>query len=155
MSVKLSASETSIVIVVSEFNQRITDNLLRGAQDAFTHYGGEDSSLIVYRVPGAFEIPGTIVQIKQSLNSNAIIALGAVIRGGTPHFEYVAGESARGIAEISRNSNIPIINGILTTDNAKQAEDRSEVGVRNKGWDSMVAALQTINVYQDIFSASK
>ena len=86
---------------------------------------------------------------------DAIVALGAVIRGETPHFNYIAGESAKGIAEISRSSNIPIINGILTTDNARQAEDRSQVGGRNKGWDAMEAALQTINVYQEIFSASK
>ena len=88
-------------------------------------------------------------------NPHAIVALGAVIRGETPHFDYIAGESAKGISEISRNSNIPIINGILTTDNAIQAEDRSQVGGRNKGWDAMEAALQTIKVYQEIFSASK
>ena len=88
-------------------------------------------------------------------NPHAIVALGAVIRGETPHFDYIAGESAKGIAEISRSSNIPIINGILTTDNAKQAEDRSQVGGRNKGWDAVEAALQTIDVYQEIFSASK
>ena len=155
MSVKLSANETSIIIIVSEFNQPIIENLLQGAMDAFTHHGGKKSALRIHRVPGAFEIPGTIQQILKFHDPHAIVALGAVIRGETPHFDYIAGESAKGISEISRNSNIPIINGILTTDNAKQAKERSEVGGRNKGWDAMEAALQTINVYQEIFSASK
>ena len=151
----LSAAETNIIIVISEFNLSVTENLLKGAVDAFALYGGDDSTLIIHRVPGAFEIPGTIQQILKSHNSKAIVALGAIIRGDTPHFDYVARESARGIAEISRKSNIPIINGILTTDNAMQAEKRSEVGGRNKGWDAMEAALQTIDVYQEIFSATK
>ena len=155
MSAKLSVTETSIVIVISEFNQSIIENLLQGALDAFAHHGGAESGIHIHRVPGAFEIPGTIQQIMKCHNPNAIIALGAVIRGETPHFNYIARESANGIAEISRSSNIPIINGILTTDNARQAEDRSQVGGRNKGWDAMEAALKTINVYQEIFSASK
>ena len=155
MSAKLSASETSIIIVVSEFNQPIIENLLQGALDAFSHHGGKESGIRIHRVPGAFEIPGTIRQIIKFHNPHAIIALGAVIRGETAHFDYIAGESTKGIAEISRSSNIPIINGILTTDNAKQAKDRSQVGGRNKGWDAVEAALQTIAVYQEIFSAAK
>ena len=155
MSTKLFIDEISIFIVVSEFNQSIIENLLQGALDAFAHHGGKESGISIHRVPGAFEIPGTIQQIMKFHVSHAIIALGAIIRGETPHFDYIAGESAKGIAEISRNSNIPIINGILTTDNTKQAEDRSRVGGRNKGWDAMEAALQTITVYQEIFSAAK
>ena len=155
MSDKLSAAETSVVIVVSEFNQPIIENLLQGALKAFSHHGGKESDIIIYRVPGAFEIPGTIRQIIKFYNPHAIIALGAVIRGETPHFDYIAGESARGIAEISRNANIPVINGILTTDTARQAEARSQVGGINKGWDALEAALQTISIYQEIFSATK
>lgn len=155
MSLKISASEKAIVIIISEFNQPIIENLLQGASDAFDHHGGKKTDLKIHRVPGAFEIPGTIQQVLKLHNPHAIIALGVVIRGETPHFDYIAGESVKGISEISRNSNIPIINGILTTDNAKQAQERSEVGGRNKGWDAMEAALQTINVYHEIFSASK
>ena len=155
MSAKLPVTETSIVIVISEFNQSIIENLLQGALDAFAHHGGAESGIHIHRVPGAFEIPGTIRQIMKVHHPQAIVALGAIIRGETPHFDYIAGESAKGIAEISRSSNIPIINGILTTDNAKQANDRSQVGGRNKGWDAMETALQTIVVYQEIFSASK
>ena len=150
MNSKLSVAETSIVIVVSEFNQPIIENLLQGALNAFSHHGGKESGMHIHRVPGAFEIPGTIRQIIKFYNPHAIIALGAVIRGETPHFDYIAGESARGIAEISRNASIPVINGILTTDTVRQAEDRSEVGGRNKGWDAMEAALQTISVYREI-----
>ena len=155
MNSNLLASETSIVIVVSEFNKSIIENLLQGALDAFAQHGGKESGTCIYRVPGAFEIPGTIQQIIKCHHPHAIVALGAVIRGETPHFDYIAEESAKGIAEISRSSNIPIINGILTTDNAKQAEDRSQLGGRNKGWDAMEAAMQTIAVYQEIFSDSK
>ena len=146
-----------ISIVKSLFNLEVSDGLLNGMEHYLEKNNLEDikNNFEIYDVPGAFEIPGTIVQIMKNNSPDAIVALGAVIRGETPHFNYIAGESAKGIAEISRSSNIPIINGILTTDNARQAEDRSQVGGRNKGWDAMEAALQTINVYQEIFSASK
>ena len=155
MSSDISANQRSVVIVMSEFNGKITENLLKGALDAFSHHGGLEPDIHIYRVPGAFEIPGTIVQIMQNHTSDAIVALGAVIRGETPHFDFISGESARGIAEISRNTDIPVINGILTTDTAQQAVDRSQVGGRNKGWDAMEAALKTISVYQSIRTASK
>ena len=155
MSSDISANQRSVVIVISEFNGEITENLLKGALDAFSHNGGLESDIHIYRVPGAFEIPGTIVQIMQNHTPDAIVALGAVIRGETPHFDFISGESARGIAEISRNTDIPIINGILTTDTAQQAVNRSQVGGRNKGWDAMEAALKTISVYQSIRTASK
>ena len=155
MNPKLSATERSIFIVSSEFNESIINNLLQGAIDAFIYHGGKESALQIYRVPGALEIPGTIQQIIKFHNPHAIVAIGAVIRGETPHFDFVAGESAKGLLEISLISNIPIINGILTTNNFKQAEERSKSGERNKGWDAMEAALKTINVYQKIFSASK
>ena len=142
-----------IIIVISKFNPKITERLLKGAVDAFSHYKGLESDLEIYRVPGAFEIPGTIQQILCYKKSNAIVALGSVIRGETPHFDFVAGESAHGISKLSRKMNIPIINGILTTDNVDQAMKRSEPGGRNKGWDAMEAALQTISVYQEIQTA--
>ena len=97
MNSKLSAAEISIIIVISEFNQPIIKNLLKGARDAFAHYGGKDSALRIHRVPGAFEIPGTIQYVMKYNSPHAIVALGAVIRGETPHFNYVALESARGI----------------------------------------------------------
>ena len=155
MTSELSAFEKSLIIVISEFNESIIENLLQGAQDSFAHYGGKNSDLIVYRVPGAFEIPGTIQKVLKSHDPDAIVALGAIIRGKTHHFDYVATESAKGIAGLSLNASIPIINGVITTDNIMQAKARSEVGGRNKGWDSIEAALQTIAVYQQISSDSK
>ena len=155
MSSTLLAQNVSIIIVISEFNKPIIENLLQGALDAFVHHGGIKSDIDIYRVPGAFEISGAIVQITKNYSPDAIVALGAVIRGETPHFDYIAGESARGVAEISRSFDIPVINGILTTDTAQQAVDRSQVGGRNKGWDAMEAALQTISVYQSMHTASQ
>ena len=121
--------------------------------DAFSHYKGVESNLKIYRVPGAFEIPGSIQQIIKHHHTDAIVALGSVIRGETPHFDFVAGESAHGLSQLSRNTDIPIINGILTTDNADQALKRSKPGGRNKGWDAMESALQTISVYREIQTA--
>ena len=144
---KLSAKDQHIIIVISEFNAHITERLLEGAKSAFFHYNGLESNLTIYRVPGAFEIPGTIQQILSHQKPHAIVALGSVIRGKTPHFEIVAGESAHGISKLSRKIDIPIINGVLTTENVDQAMKRSESGGRNKGWDAMEAALQTILVY--------
>ena len=148
------ADGKKIIIVLSEFNQPVTENLYNGAVAAFSHFGGRDPDLRTYRVPGAFEIPGTIHQILKHHKPDAVVAIGAVIRGETPHFEFVAGESARGLAEISKTADIPIINGIITTDSARQAYDRSEEGGRNKGWEALEAALQTISVYGDIQTAS-
>ena len=153
MASKISAQEQHIIIVISEFNAKITERLLKGAVDAFTHYKGVESNLKIYHVPGAFEIPGSIQQIIKHRHTDAILALGAVIRGETPHFDFVAGESAHGISQLSRNTDIPIINGILTTDNADQALKRSKPGGRNKGWDAMESALQTISVYREIQTA--
>ena len=150
---KLSAQDQNIIIVISEFNAKITERLLKGAVDAFSHYKGLVSNLKIYRVPGAFEIPGTVQQVIKHHYPDAIVALGAVIRGETPHFDYVSRESAYGISQISRNTDIPIINGILTTDNVDQALKRSELGGQNKGWDAMEAALQTISVYCKIQSS--
>ena len=121
--------------------------------DAFSYYKGVESNLKIYRVPGAFEIPGSIQQIIKHHHTDAIVALGAVIRGETSHFDFVAGESAHGLSQLSLNTDIPIINGILTADNADQALKRSKPGGRNKGWDAMESALQTISVYREIQTA--
>mgnify|MGYP001291271201 CR=1 FL=1 len=153
MTSKISAQDQHIIIVISEFNAKITDRLLKGAVDAYLHYNGVESNLKIYRVPGAFEIPGSVQQIIKHHHTDAIIALGAVIRGETPHFDFVAGESAHGISQLSRNTDIPIINAILTTDNGEQAMKRSVPGGRNKGWDAMEAALKTISVYHEIQTA--
>tara|TARA_B100001029_G_C15016025_1_gene427392 strand:- start:796 stop:1257 length:462 start_codon:yes stop_codon:yes gene_type:complete len=148
-----SQNSLKIIIVKSEFNNRITDSLVKGAENAFLSMGGLALNLKVYKVPGAFEIPGAINQIIKNCKFDAIIAIGAVIRGETPHFDFIASESANGIAKISMESDFPVINGIITTDNLKQAEDRAESDGKNKGWEAMESALKTIEAYQKIHSA--
>ena len=150
---KLTAQDQHIIIVISEFNVKITERLLKGSIDAYLYYDGLKKNLTVFRVPGAFEIPGTIQQVLHHHHPHAIVALGSVIRGETSHFDIVAGESANGISVLCRKVNIPIINGILTTDNEDQALRRSEPGGRNKGWDAIEAALQAISVYRKIQTA--
>jgi len=144
------AQNKKIVIVVSEFNKTIIERLLQGAVNALYHFGGTNENLIIYRVPGAFEIPGTISQVLKHDRPDAIIALGAVIRGETPHFDIIAAESANGLSELSRNNDIPIINGIITTDNREQALKRSQIIGSNKGWDAMDAAFKVISIYRNI-----
>ena len=150
MTSDLSAKNQHIIIVISEFIPQITERLLKGAVDSFLYYNGLKSHLKIFRIPGAFEIPGTIQQVIHHQKPHAVVALGAVIRGETPHFNFVAGESARGIAELSRNADIPIINGIITTETKNQAMMRSVPGGRNKGWDAMEAALKTVSIYREI-----
>ena len=147
---KKIAKSSKISIVISEFNTKIIERLLSGAMNAYAFHGGFEKNLKIHRLPGAFEIPATVNLILSHHNVDAIVALGAVIRGETPHFDFVARESAYGLAEISRNSDVPIINGILTTDNVKQAMSRSNINVTNKGWDAMEAALITILTYNEI-----
>jgi len=150
---KLDAHNKKIIIVISNFYPSISDNLLNGAQGAYVHHGGVVSDLQIFSVPGAFEIPGTIKQIITHIDSDAILGLGVIIKGETSHFDYVATESARGIASLSRQSAIPVINGILTTDNKQQAKERSLKTGNNKGWETMESALKTILVYKDIHTA--
>ena len=150
MASAIAVRKQHIIIVISEFTAQISERLLKGAVDAFSHYKGLESHLKIFRVPGAFEIPGTIKQILHHQKPHAIVALGAVIRGETSHFDFVAGESAHGIAELSRNADIPIINGIITTETKNQAMMRSVPGGRNKGWDAMEAALKTVSIYREI-----
>ena len=143
-----------VVIVISEFNSVITESLLNGAMDAYIAGGGKEKDVTIYRVPGAYEIPGTVKQVLVNKSPDAVLTLGAVIRGGTPHFDYVAGECARGVSELSRAYNVPITFGVLTTDNLQQALERSGTKAGNKGWDVMNATIQTAGVYKDIQTQS-
>ena len=143
-----------VVIVISEFNPVITESLLNGAMDAYLTAGGKEDDVTIYRVPGAYEIPGTVKQVLKNQSPDAVVTLGAVIRGGTPHFDYVAGECARGVSELSMQYDIPIMFGVLTTDDLQQALERSGTKAGNKGWDVMEAAIQTSAVYKDIKSQS-
>jgi 6,7-dimethyl-8-ribityllumazine synthase len=140
----------NIAIVASEFNHFIVQQLVDGALDALSRNGIEEQNITVVWVPGAFELPLAAKVLAEAGNHDAIIALGAVIRGGTPHFDYVAGECSRGLARVGLKYALPAIFGVLTTDNVDQALERAGSGAGNKGFDTAVAALQMVSLLDRI-----
>ena len=146
----LNAQGVRFGIVVSRFNDFINAKLLDGALDALSRHGAEDEHITVTRVPGSFEIPLMAKKLADSGNYDAIICLGAVIRGATPHFEYISAEVTKGIAKITLDSGLPISFGILTTDNIEQAIERAGTKSGNKGWDAAMAAIEMVNLLKDI-----
>ena len=147
---KISAEGFSFAILVSRFNDFITSKLVAGAMDALMRHGGDDGQITLVKVPGAFEIPLTAKKLAESGQFNAIICLGAVIRGATPHFDYVAAEVSKGIALVALESKIPVTFGVLTTDNLEQAIERAGSKSGNKGWDAAVAAMEMVNLFKAI-----
>lgn len=139
-----------IGIVVARFNDFITSKLLEGAIDAINRHGGNDDSYEVVWVPGAFEISFAAKKLIQSGKYDAVICLGAVIRGSTPHFDYVAGEAAKGVGSLSLSSEIPVIFGVLTTDTIEQAIERAGTKMGNKGCDSALVAIEMINLSRQL-----
>ncbi|MCL6625852.1 6,7-dimethyl-8-ribityllumazine synthase [Alicyclobacillus shizuokensis] len=133
-------------VVISRFNEFITERLLGGALDAWKRHGVGEEDVEVAWVPGAFEIPFIAKQLAQSGRYDAVVALGAVIRGATPHFDYVAGEVAKGVAQVSLQSECPVIFGVLTTDTIEQAIERAGTKAGNKGWDAAVSAIEMANL---------
>lgn len=133
-------------IVVSRFNEFITSKLVSGALDALKRHGVAEQDVDLAYVPGAFEISFAAKQMVSLNRYDAVIALGAVIRGSTPHFDYVANEVSKGIANLSMNSSIPVIFGVLTTDTIEQAIERAGTKAGNKGWDSAVSAIEMANL---------
>ena len=147
MSSKLSVGESSLVIVVSEFNQLIVENLLQGALDAFVHHGGKKSDIRIHRVPGAFEIPGMVKHILDYKKPDLIITLGVLIKGESDHFEYISSSVSNSISQLAITSKIPIIFGILTTHNMEQAIERAYVNKKNKGGEAMSTGLEMLKLY--------
>jgi 6,7-dimethyl-8-ribityllumazine synthase len=141
-----AASPWRIAIVAARFNAELVDQLIDGATSAWRSHGGEESNLIVQRVPGAFELPLAALKFAASGEYQAVIALGCVIRGDTPHFEYVAGECARGLMDAGLATGVPVIFGVLTTESRAQAEERAVVSRMNKGGESLEAALEMIEL---------
>ena len=139
-----------IGIIVSRFNNFVTERLLDGAVDAFKSHGGAEESLTIVRVPGAFEIPLIVDRMAGSGQYDALVCLGAVIRGDTPHFEYVCDAVTRGIGDAVRSYKIPIGFGVLTTDNVQQAMDRAGTKDANKGYEALLTALEMIHVTRRI-----
>ncbi len=143
-------SGLTLAIVVSRFNSFITARLLDGARDTLKRHGVDLDDVSVFRTPGSYEIPSTAKRLADTGKFNAIICLGAVIRGATPHFDYVAGESASGIAQVSYATGIPTIFGIITTDTINQAIERAGAKSGNKGSEAATAAIEVINLYKQI-----
>lgn len=143
---KLDAKGLKFGIVVSRFNSFISERLLEGAIDAVIRHGGSDNDIHVLRVPGAFEIPLAAKKLAEGGVYDAVICLGAVIRGSTPHFDYVASEVSKGVASVSLDSGVPIAFGVLTTDTIEQAVERAGTKAGNKGFEAAVTAIETANL---------
>ncbi|MBF0158767.1 MAG: 6,7-dimethyl-8-ribityllumazine synthase [Magnetococcales bacterium] len=146
----LDASDGRFALIVSRFNSFITDRLLEGALDCLIRSGANRGELVIIKVPGAFEIPMAAKKAAEGGEFSGIICLGAVIRGSTPHFDYVAAEVSKGIATIALESGIPIGFGVLTTDSLEQAIERSGSKAGNKGWDGAQSVIEMVNLLKKI-----
>lgn len=144
-----SAKGKKIAIIVSRFNNFISDRLLSGAEDAILRNEGSKDNIIVYKVPGAFEIPILLAKLIEK-DFDGILCLGAVIRGATPHFDFIAAETTKGIANIAIKARMPISYGILTTDTIDQAIERSGTKMGNKGFDAALALLEMISLFENL-----
>jgi len=141
-------ADRTVAIVVSRFNENVTQKLVDGAVDALTRHGGARENIDVVWVPGAWELPAAARALLATERYDAIVALGAVIRGETPHFDFVAGEASRGLAEAGADFEVPIGFGLLTTDTLEQAEARAGGAHGNKGWDAALAALEMVDLFE-------
>jgi len=146
LSGDLAARDLRFAIVASRFNEFIVDSLLRGAVDALLRHGAGEKQIEIIRVPGAFDLPFVVKRVAASKRYDAIVALGAVIRGATPHFDYVAGQCAAGLARVSLETGIPVAFGVLTTDTIEQAIERAGTKAGNKGADAALCALELANL---------
>ena len=143
---KFDAARRRVVIVAARFNAEIVDQLVAGAQAAWAAHGGDPGHLLIERTPGAFELPLAAKMFAASGECEAVVALGCVIRGDTPHFDYVAGECARGLMDAGLATGVPVIFGVLTTETRAQAEERADAARMNKGRESLEAALEMIEL---------
>jgi 6,7-dimethyl-8-ribityllumazine synthase len=151
----LSAEGKSFAIVVSRFNGLITKHLLEGAIDCLVRHGARDEDITVVHCPGAFEIPQVCQQVARAGRVDAIICLGCVIRGETPHFEYIAAEVTKGVAQVSLETGIPLAFGVLTTENLTQALERAGSKGGNKGWDAALTAIELVQLRRQISGGKK
>lgn len=145
---KLTAKDMKVAIVVARFNEFITSKLLSGAVDCLIRHEAKDEDITVAWVPGAFEIPMACKKLAESGKYDAVIALGAVIRGATPHFDYVCAEASKGIAQVSVQTGVPVAFGVLTTENIQQAIERAGTKAGNKGVDCAMSAMEMVNLFK-------
>ena len=149
----LLAEGKRFVLIVSRFNDFITDRLVGGAMDALVRSGASEADIDLIKVPGAFEIPLVAKKVAEKGGYHAIICLGAVIRGATPHFDYVSAEVSKGIAVVSMDAGVPVIFGVVTTDTVEQAIERAGTKAGNKGWSAAVSAVEMANLIEVIEKA--
>jgi 6,7-dimethyl-8-ribityllumazine synthase len=147
---QLDARELRIGIVVARFNSFVTERLVEGATDCIVRHGGSSDAITLVRVPGSWEIPLAVQHLAASGQVDGIVALGAVIRGSTPHFDYVAAEVSKGIASIGLEQRIPITFGVLTTDSIEQAVERAGTKAGNKGWDAALGVIEMVSVTREL-----
>ena len=147
---ELSAKGFKFGIVISRFNDLISGKLLEGALDCLVRHGADSEDIHIYWTPGSFEIPSTVGKLLEKGKFDAVICLGALIRGGTPHFDYLSAEVTKGVAQLSMQGKIPVIFGVLTTDTIEQAIERSGTKAGNKGKDAAEAAIEMINLWKGI-----
>lgn len=148
---RLSAEAFRFAIVASRWNELISARLVEGALDGLKRLGAKDADVDLYRVPGAFEIPLLALRLAQSRRFDAIICLGTIIRGQTPHFDYIASEVAHGISQAGLTSGLPVIFGIVAADTVDQAIDRAGVKLGNKGFEAAMTAVELVNLYKEAF----
>ena len=146
----LIAHDLHFGIILSRFNDFITTPLLAGALDALYRHGASEDHIEIIKVPGAFEIPYVAKKIIQNKKYDSVLCLGALIRGDTPHFEYISAEVTKGIAQVSLDSGVPVIYGVITTDNIEQAIERAGTKAGNKGWLAAVSAIEMARLYKKI-----
>ena len=144
----LQAKGFKFGLIVSRFNNFLTDKLLEGAVDCLKRHGASDDKISVAYCPGAFEVPYVASKMAKSGNYDAVICLGVVIRGDTPHFDYIANETTKGIAKLALDLDLPVIYGIVTADTLEQAIERSGTKAGNKGWNAAEAAIELVNLYK-------
>jgi 6,7-dimethyl-8-ribityllumazine synthase len=147
---KLNAKGKKFGIVISRFNELISSQLLSGAKDCLLRHECKEEDITVAWVPGSYEIPLTAKRMAKSKKYASVICLGAVIRGGTPHFDYIAAEVSKGVAQVGLEANLPVIFGILTTDTIEQALERAGTKSGNKGWDAALSAIEMVNLFGKI-----
>jgi 6,7-dimethyl-8-ribityllumazine synthase len=147
---KFVAKGMKFGIVASRFNDFICGRLIDGAVDALTRAGAEEKDILIYKVPGAFELPAMAKKLARSAKFDAVICLGAVIRGATPHFEYISAEVTKGIASVGLETEVPVAFGVLTTDTIEQAIERAGAKAGNKGWDAAMSAIEMVDLFRKL-----
>ena len=146
---KLQAKGLKIGVVVSRFNQFISERLLEGALDALQKLGADEKDITVYKVPGSFEIPVIVKKLVRAKKADGIVCLGALIRGDTPHFDFLSAEVTKGLAQIAMDEGVPVSFGILTVETIEQGIERAGAKAGNKGWDAVFSVVETLNLIKE------